>query len=63
VLERFPIEVERFRAAPAYDFATLPPVTALLYERENWGLTGARWTALVRQARHDLACDLAGTRS
>jgi LmbE family N-acetylglucosaminyl deacetylase len=55
VLDQFPIQVERFRVAPPYDFTILPPVDAFLYEDENWGLTAPQWIGLVEQARRDLA--------
>lgn len=58
VLRQFPIGIERFRAAPRYDFTQLPPVDALLYERERWGLTGTRWLELAQRARADVARDL-----
>jgi LmbE family N-acetylglucosaminyl deacetylase len=61
VLDRFPIAVERFRIAPDYDFAKLPPVDELLYERQNWGLTGPRWIELVREAIRELGLGAAVT--
>lgn len=54
VLRDFPIDVERFRAAPAYDFTILPQVGAFLYEELGWGLTRAGWIALVAEARQEL---------
>jgi LmbE family N-acetylglucosaminyl deacetylase len=54
VLARFTLELERFRVAPAYDFTRLPNDGNLLYERQNWGMTGARWLELVRAARVEL---------
>lgn len=35
--------VERWRAAPVYDFSRAPPPGACLYDRFGWTLTGARW--------------------
>jgi len=32
----------------------LPNSGDLLYERHDWGMTGARWQALVREALDDL---------
>jgi LmbE family N-acetylglucosaminyl deacetylase len=55
VLALFPIAVERFRTAPDYDFTSLPNDGDLLYERENWGMDGARWLDLVRRADAELA--------
>jgi hypothetical protein len=49
-LASFGTEVERFRAAPAYDF-TLPPHAGLLhYEQFGWGCTGEEWRARARAA-------------
>lgn len=61
LLDRFPIAVERFRVAPDYDFTRLPPVDELLYERQNWGLTGSRWIELVGQASRELGLNVAVT--
>jgi N-acetylglucosamine malate deacetylase 2 len=49
-LAPFSLEWERFRAAPIYDFTVLPNGGDLLYERYPWGMTGARWRDLARQA-------------
>ena len=54
VLESFSVATERFRVAPKTDFAALPKLEALLYERENWGLDRHRWIALVRDAERAL---------
>jgi LmbE family N-acetylglucosaminyl deacetylase len=45
VLEPFPIELERFRPAPRYDFTRPPHGGQLFYERFPWGMDGARWRA------------------
>lgn len=55
VLARFPIGVERFRAAPEHDFDALPNGGDLHYESRDWGLDGERWLALVAEARSALA--------
>jgi LmbE family N-acetylglucosaminyl deacetylase len=50
MLRQFPVDLERFRPAPAYDF-TLPPHAGLLfYENFEWGMTGGRWRELAREA-------------
>jgi LmbE family N-acetylglucosaminyl deacetylase len=54
VLEMFSWDTERFRAAPPYDFTALPNGGRLLYEQHDWGMTGARWSALVRAALAEL---------
>ena len=46
----FPIELERFRRAPRYDFTQPPHSGTLFYERYDWGMVGTRWRALAREA-------------
>lgn len=43
-------DVERYRPAPAYDFARPPHAGRLNYERFDWGMTGRRWRALAAEA-------------
>ena len=43
VLRRVPLEVERYRVAPEYDFTRAPHEGRLLYEQFPWGITGAHW--------------------
>jgi LmbE family N-acetylglucosaminyl deacetylase len=50
VLCAFPIGFERFRPAPHYDFRQPPHPGPLFYERFDWGMTGARWRCLAREA-------------
>jgi LmbE family N-acetylglucosaminyl deacetylase len=54
-LAPFTVAVERFRAAPPYDFTALPNGGRLYYERFPWRMSGARWLMQVRQACDDLA--------
>lgn len=54
VLRRFPSDSERFRLAPNYDFANLPNNGDLLYEQQQWGMTGARWLHLAGSALAEL---------
>jgi LmbE family N-acetylglucosaminyl deacetylase len=49
-LASFAIDAERFGIAPAHDFGELPNDGALLYERHDWGIDGAQWRALARDA-------------
>lgn len=49
-LAQFPLDRERFRAAPAYDFRRPPHPGQLLYELFDWGMTGTRWRALAEEA-------------
>jgi N-acetylglucosamine malate deacetylase 2 len=53
-LKLFDMAHERFRIAPSYAFGTLPNGGALLYERYDWGMTGARWRELVTTAAVEL---------
>jgi LmbE family N-acetylglucosaminyl deacetylase len=53
-LAGFAPRVERFRRARPHDFAVLPNGGDLLYERNGWGMTGARWRDLVRAAKAEL---------
>ena len=50
VLADLPIELERFRPAPAYDFARPPHDGPLHYEAYDWGMDGVRWRILAREA-------------
>lgn len=47
---QFPIEVERFRPAPRYDFTRPPHAGQLFYECFPWGMTGAHFTNLAHVA-------------
>ena len=38
---------ERWRLAPAYDFAALPPVARVLYDSFGWAITSAEWRAIA----------------
>ncbi len=54
VLAGFPIAVEKFRLAPAYDFGQPPHTGILYYEMFPWGIDGPRWRAMARQALSEL---------
>ncbi|MGI4732894.1 MAG: PIG-L deacetylase family protein [Janthinobacterium lividum] len=43
-------DVERWRAAPRYDFGRPPPGEAVLYDEFDWTMTAERWRAIVRTA-------------
>jgi N-acetylglucosamine malate deacetylase 2 len=49
-LKQFPIEVERFRPAPQYDFTQPPHEGRLYYERFDFGTTGQEWCRHAQQA-------------
>jgi hypothetical protein len=62
VLQHVPIDTERFRVAPRYDFKSPPHAGKLLYEHFPWGVTGTEWRNLARQAAASLRAN-AGTRA
>ncbi|HEU4549686.1 MAG TPA: PIG-L family deacetylase [Rhizomicrobium sp.] len=43
ILENFPVDAERFRAAPPYDFLDAPHPGRLAYETFLWKIDGAAW--------------------
>lgn len=47
VIADFSMEREQYRVAPRYDFSQLPNAGRLLYEKQDWGMTGDRWQSLV----------------
>lgn len=49
-LRMFDISVESFRMAPRYRFDQRPHEGELHYERYPWGMTGARFCELVKEA-------------
>lgn len=50
VLENFPIDRERLRLAPEYNFSEPPHSGKLWYECMGWPMTGARWRELATSA-------------
>jgi LmbE family N-acetylglucosaminyl deacetylase len=50
VLQWFSIALEKFRLAPAYDFLAPPHAGQLYYEIFPWGMNGAAWRELAREA-------------
>lgn len=53
-LAGFPLDAERFRPAPSYDFTARPHDGPLLYERHGWSLTWPAWQACVAAAARSL---------
>lgn len=51
----FPLEYERFRIAPHYDFHHPPHAGQVLYDRFPWGMTSERFLSLTRAAEEELA--------
>ena len=54
VLESFPVDCERLRLAPQYNFSEPPHVGNLWYECMGWPMNGARWRELATSALADL---------
>jgi len=50
VLAGFPLECERFRLAPAYNYSESPYPGKLWYECMGWSMTGDRWRELATRA-------------
>src|SRR3990172_3695951 len=57
LLKRFPLDFERFRAAPAYDFTAPPHDGGLHYERFNWGVDGRKWRELAMKAMGEIGLE------
>lgn len=53
-LQYFPISVERFRPAPAYDFTHPPHEGRLFYENYDWGMTSGSFCRLASEAMREL---------
>lgn len=56
-LSQFPVELERFRLAPRYDFTQPPHAGLLWYEHFDWGMVGERWRELAREALVELGIE------
>lgn len=54
MLRSFPVDIERYRPAPAYDFTSPPHPGRLYYENFDWGVTGQRWRRLAEEALRTL---------
>lgn len=54
-LSRFPIDVERFRLAPTYDFSAPPHEGKLYYEQLGWSMIGAEWRTRAAKAVAELS--------
>ncbi len=50
VLRNFPIQPERLRFAPEYDFGLPMHPGKLWYESQGWAMTGEHWRSLARRA-------------
>jgi LmbE family N-acetylglucosaminyl deacetylase len=49
-LRGFPLEYERFRVAPRYDFQRPPHAPPVLYDNYPWGMTSLEFAELAREA-------------
>lgn len=49
MLRHFPIEVERFRRAPDYDFREPAPPRAAWYDQRHWDIDSRKWRQLARR--------------
>ncbi len=58
VLRRFPLQVERFRQAPAYDFTQPPHPGVLDYERFKVPFSSAQWREKAQEALTELQLEL-----
>ena len=54
VVRRFPLQVERFRQAPAYDFTHPPAPGTLDYERFDVPILGDKWREYAKKALKEL---------
>jgi LmbE family N-acetylglucosaminyl deacetylase len=57
-LRSLPLDIERFRPAPRYDFTRPPRAGPLGYE-SSWGMTGGRFRDLVRYGLLELGLGIA----
>jgi LmbE family N-acetylglucosaminyl deacetylase len=61
MLQHWPLDVERYREAPVYDFTRPPHEGALYYEHFDWGVTGERWRLLAGEALRTLGAATAAS--
>ena len=54
VLQYFPVAEEPVRTAPPYDFGKPPHAGDLYYEGFAWGVNGAQWRSLAKDAEREL---------
>ncbi len=59
MLQHWPLDVERYRPAPVYDFMQPPHPGKLYYENFDWGVTGDRWRQLAEEALRTLGAGAA----
>jgi LmbE family N-acetylglucosaminyl deacetylase len=54
LLNTFPVEYERFRVAPLYDFRKMPDAPEILYEQYGLNTSAEEWIQLTGKALEDL---------
>jgi LmbE family N-acetylglucosaminyl deacetylase len=54
VLARFPLEAEKFREAPSYDFLRPPQAGPLTYDGYGWGIDGESWCRAAARSLHHM---------
>jgi len=50
MLRNFPLDAERFRRAPDYDFSAPAPPPAAWYDAQDWPIDSRTWLQIARQA-------------
>ncbi|OLE88653.1 MAG: hypothetical protein AUG08_07550 [Acidobacteria bacterium 13_1_20CM_2_55_15] len=54
MLADFPMDAERFRVAPPYNFREPPHEGSLYYEQFDWGVKGEQWRRFAAAALSEL---------
>lgn len=57
ITSAFPLDVERLRSAPRYDFTRPPPPPEVLYDRFGWSMHSTLWRQRAQQAIRVLGLD------
>lgn len=52
IIAPFPVDPERLRPAPRYDFTRPPPPGDVLFDRFHWRVTGESWRRAARAVLH-----------
>jgi hypothetical protein len=57
-LSGFPVNEERYRIAPDYDFRRAPHQGLILYDRHSWGMSSQGFLNLVWEAENILEAEM-----
>jgi LmbE family N-acetylglucosaminyl deacetylase len=57
LIQSYPLDVERLRRAPSYDFTQPPPPQEVLYEGHGCAISGSLWREQARSALRVLGLD------